>query len=119
MSARQASGQAILKVDTLPGGEVDAAAEFYKGWLGQAMHLLDGQCTSLLLVLPDAPASHRDWRLAAVRGLARNAAPCRVNMISGADSAAAAATARYLENAAGITGHYLALDGSGAGNPAA
>ena len=119
MSAQRPSGQAILQVKSLPQGEVDAAADFYENWLGQAQALLDGQCTSLVLIMPEAEGNHRDWRLAAVRGMARDAAPCRVNMICGADSEALTVASNYLEFAAGITGQYLPLDASGAGNPAA
>ena len=114
MIAQGSSAQTVLEVTSLADGEGDAAAEFYGIWRVQAQALLNNECASLVLVLPDAPQNHRDWRRAAVGAMARAAAPARVNMVSGGDRLATEAAIAYLEAAPGITGQYLPLNGADA-----
>jgi len=102
--------QAVLVIDDLPPGALDAAVAFHSNWLLQVREALER--SSLAIVLPPAPYDHTDWRRAAARDLARMAAPVRVNLIGGGSEAARAATLAYLEGAPGVTGQYLALHGS-------
>jgi short chain dehydrogenase-like protein len=108
-------GQAVLRVEGLPEGALDAAATFHADWLPRARDVL-GEAEALALVFPAAAHDHRGWRLAVVQDLAREAAPGRVNGIAGDDGAAVAAMAAWLEQAAGITGQLLAVDGKSATN---
>lgn len=110
--------QKVLRIDGLPDSAVDAAAEFYRSWLPQVRAEVTENSASLVLVMPPAPHDHRDWRLGLARDLAREAPPCRVNIIAGGDPTAVAATLKYLEHAPGVTGQLLVTDGQGAGNPA-
>ncbi|MDB5723463.1 MAG: hypothetical protein JWQ16_217 [Novosphingobium sp.] len=75
--------------------------------------LVDGE--DVVLAFPTADHTHKGWRLAVVQQLARDAAPLRVNALSGGDEAAVAAAVAYLASAPGVTGQLLALDGNGAG----
>jgi NAD(P)-dependent dehydrogenase (short-subunit alcohol dehydrogenase family) len=75
--------------------------------------LVDGE--DIVLAFPAADHTHKGWRLAVVQQLARDAAPLRVNALSGGDEAAVAAAVAYLASAPGVTGQLLALDGNGAG----
>jgi hypothetical protein len=77
--------------------------------------LLEPEQQVITIVFPPADFTHRDWRLAAVSGLARKHIPVRVNAISGGEGPARLAAMRYLESAPGLTGQYLPLDGEGAG----
>ncbi|MXP41476.1 hypothetical protein GRI75_07445 [Altererythrobacter soli] len=65
----------------------------------------------MVLIFPPAPHDHRAWRLAAVQDLAREAAPRRVNAVAGDDESAVAEALAWLEQAPGITGQLLAVDG--------
>jgi len=108
-------GQALLRVEGLPEGALDAAAAFHAHWLPRARAVL-GEAEALALVFPAAAYDHRGWRLAAVQDLAREAAPGRVNGIAGDDETAIAAMAAWLDRAPGITGQLLAVDGKSAAN---
>ena len=99
--------QAVLRLDALPEGPLDAAAMFHETYLAQARAALHG-ADALVLVFPVAPHSHRAWRLAAVQELAREAAPARVNGVEAGGEEAVAAVLAYLEGAPGITGQLLA-----------
>lgn len=110
--------QAVLRIDWLPGGALDAACEFHEAWLDEAQHLLDGEADALALVLPEAPYDHADWRRAAVRDLARACAPRRVNMVAGDDATAIEAALAYLEAASGVTGQLLEVTGRAAADTA-
>lgn len=104
---------AVLRVGPLPDGALDAAARFHADVLPRAMALLPDPAHSesgLALIFPSAPHDHRAWRIAAVQGLAREAAPGRVNAIVGEDEAAIADTLAFLENAPGVTGQLLAVE---------
>ncbi len=103
--------QAVLVIDDLPPGALDAAAAFHSRWLAEARERI-ASATSLVIVLPPAPYDHTDWRRAAARDLARMAAPVRVNVIGGGSERARAETLAYLGDAPGVTGQYLVLHGS-------
>ena len=104
--------QAVLDCSALPGNALEAAARFHAHYLPQLAGLLDG-AESLVIVMPPAPYDHVDWRRALARDLARAHAPRRVNVIGGND---VAATLEYLARAPGVTGQYLPLNGTGAGD---
>jgi hypothetical protein len=103
-------GQAVLRIEGLPSGAIDAAADFHGEWLPRARDAL-AQAHALAVVFPAAPFDHRGWRLAAVQDLAREAAPRRVNGIIGGDAQAIAETLAWLGGAPGVTGQLLAMDG--------
>jgi hypothetical protein len=101
--------QAVLRVEGLPDGALDAAAAFHADWLSQAREALR-ESDALAVLFARAPYDHRGWRLAAVQDLAREAAPKRVNGVAGDDDQALAKTAAWLAQAPGITGQLLAVD---------
>lgn len=110
----------VLHLGPLPADPLEAAADFHARLLPAIEATLLGGADPLTLVfLPvgsqlEAPA-HRAWRLAAVQGLARRYAPSRVNAIEGDDTTAIAAARRWLDDAGGVTGQLLPLNGTGAG----
>ena len=108
----------LLRLPPLPGKATEAAAFFHAECLPQIAESL-ATAANLLLVFARADHTHRQWRLAAVQSLARENAPARVNAVASDDDAAVAAAREFLDRAPGITGQYLELDGTGAGNPAA
>jgi hypothetical protein len=108
---------AVLRIEGLPNGALDAAREFHASWLEQVRTLLHGGSASLAIVMPPAAYDHSDWRRSVARDLARAAAPARVNVIASDEPAAIASALAFLESAPGVTGQYLPLDGEGAGNP--
>lgn len=105
---------ALLRVGALPDAALAAAGRFHADVLPRALKALDGG-EDLVLVFGPADHTHRDWRLGAVRGLAREHAPLRVNAVAGDDEAAIAAAVAYLDHAPGVTGQLLPVDGTGAG----
>lgn len=109
--------QAVLHVDGLPEGAIEAAEAFHCEWLAKVKALLADGCDALTIVLPAAAYDHSDWRQAIARDLARKAAPALVNVIAG-DGAEVDAALAYLAESPGVTGQYLRLDSHGAGNPA-
>lgn len=108
--------QTVLRIDGLPSDALDAAAEFHQNWLAKAREALRNDTGSLVLVMPPAPADHRDWRRSVARDLARELAPKRVNLVAGDDRDAIAAMLDYLAQAPGVTGQLLPVDGHVAGN---
>lgn len=97
-----------LEAAHLPDSPLDAAGAFMAFHLAAARVVLaDPEVTALVIILPPADHDHRDWRLALARGLAREAAPKRVNVLAGARGEARAAALRFLADAPGVTGHYL------------
>ena len=106
-------GQAVLNVAGLPAAPLDAAAAFHADHLPRARAAL-AEAGALAVLFEPAGPEHRGWRLAAVRELAREAAPKRVNAIVTTDDDASAETLAYLESASGITGQLLAVDGKSA-----
>lgn len=105
---------AALRVEGLPDGTLEAAAQFHAAVLPQARAALT-RGEDLVLVFPAADYTHKGWRLAVVQQLARDAAPLRVNALSGGDEPAITAAMAYLADAPGVTGQLLTLDGNGAG----
>jgi hypothetical protein len=97
--------QAVLRVEGLPDAPLDAAASFHHVWLPLARDALSGG--DLLLVFAAADHCHRAWRLAAVQELAREAAPGRVNGVTGDNEAAIDQATEWLAGAPGITGQLL------------
>lgn len=104
--------QAVLDCSALPEDALGAAARFHAKYLPQVAGMLE-DAEALVIILPAAPYDHADWRRALARDLARVHTPKRVNVVGGND---VAATLEYLANAPGVTGQYLALDGTGAGD---
>lgn len=101
--------QAVLRVEGLPEGALDAAAAFYGDWFSKVRQALT-ESDAVALVFAAAPYDHRGWRLAAIQDLAREAAPRRVNGVAGDDGAAIGVTIDWLAQAPGITGQLLAVD---------
>ena len=108
---------ALLRVGRLPEAALAAAAEFHARVLPEVLASLatPGSGEGLVLLFPPADYTHRAWRVAVLRDLAREHAPIRVNGVASDDEAAIAATLQYLANAPGVTGQYWPLDGQGAG----
>jgi hypothetical protein len=102
--------QAVLRIEGLPEPALDAAAQFHQRDLPRVRAALS-DTDALALVFPPAPYDHRAWRLAAVQDLAREAAPRRVNAVAGDDEQAIGEALAWLEQAPGITGQLLAVDG--------
>ena len=99
-------GQAVLRIEGLPDGALDAAARFHAEWLGRARDAL-GSDDALVLIFSPAAYDHRAWRLAAIQGLAREVAPKRTNGVVGDDRSATDETVNWLAGAPGITGQLL------------
>ena len=97
---------AVVRVGPLPESALEAAAEFHGRVLPEVLPVAE----DLVLVFARAPYDHRGWRLAAVQGLARAAAPLRVNAVAGDDEAAIAQAAEWLAQAPGITGQMLVVE---------
>lgn len=94
-----------IAVDGLPDDPLSAAGVFHQHWLAHVESTLESG-EDVMLVLPFADHTHREWRLAVTAGLARKHTPRRVNMIAGGGDAADASEA-YFAKAPGITGQYL------------
>lgn len=100
--------QRQLEIGLLPDPALDAQTAVIALHLEAARALLaDPQTTALVILLPPAAHDHRDWRLALARDLAREAAPKRVNIVSGRPGEARNAVLRFLADAPGVTGQYL------------
>ena len=106
---------AVLRVGALPEEALTAAARFHAEVLPGARATLAAKPSHLTLIFPPADYTHHGWRLAVVQGLAREFAPVRVNALASSDELAIAAALAYLEQAEGVTGQLLPLDGQGAG----
>jgi hypothetical protein len=106
----------LLRVGSLPDDPLAASAAWHAEVLPQALRALDDGASVLTLVFAPADYAHRDWRRATVATLARERAPARINAIAADDEAAIAAAERYFAAAEAITGHYVSLDGAGAGS---
>ncbi len=105
-----------IAVEGLPEEPLAAAGVFHQHWLGPVEDVL-GRGDDVMLVLPAADHTHREWRLAVAAGLARKHTPNRVNLVAG-EERVLDAFERYLADAPGITGQYFEGDGNGAGDPA-
>ncbi|MBO9497934.1 MAG: hypothetical protein J7496_02705 [Novosphingobium sp.] len=106
--------QAVLRIAGLPVSALDAAAAFHRDHLPRVRAEL-ARTDALALVFPEAPYDHAGWRRAAVADLAREAAPRRVNGVTGEDESAITATLAWLAQAPGITGQLLPVQASSAG----
>jgi hypothetical protein len=104
-------GQAVVRIEGLLDGALDAAATFHAEWLPRVRTFLDPSPAGkdLVLVFPSAAYGHRGWRLAAVQDLAREAAPRRVNAVVGDDEQAISEMIEWLARSPGITGQMLAV----------
>ena len=94
-----------IAVDGLPDDPLGAAGVFHQHWLAHVEDVL-GRGNDVMIVVPPADHTHREWRLAIVAGLARKHTPRRVNMVAGTGEKVDA-TEVYLAAAPGITGQYL------------
>ncbi|MDG5748765.1 hypothetical protein P8Q88_11330 [Qipengyuania sp. XHP0207] len=94
-----------ISVDDLPADPLAAAGLFHQHWLAHVEHQLEAG-EDLLITVPSADYTHREWRRAVTAGLARKHAPRRVNMVAG-EGPAIDATEAYLARAPGVTGQYL------------
>ncbi len=106
--------QAVLRIEELPDEALEAAALFYAEHVPQAREMLGADAEALVIILPTAPHDHAAWRRAAVQDLAREAAPKRINLVSGENADAITATVEYLANAPGVTGQLLHTNGAAA-----
>ncbi len=98
-----------LKIDALPSSPSAAASQFYTDHLPVISARLASGLGHLTLLLPVASVDHDDWRRAAVRDLAREYAPSRVNCLGGGSESARSEALAYLRDAPGVTGQYLPL----------
>lgn len=96
-----------IEVDGLPNEALAAAGVFHQHWLSHIEGALK-QGQDVMIVVPSADHTHREWRLAIVAGLARKHTPLRVNMVAG-EGAGIDASETYLAGAPGITGQYLEI----------
>ena len=108
----------LVEARHLPDNPTDASAAFLQVAVPEIRAAVRAGDLPVCLVFDPADHTHTAWRKAAVQGLAREAAPGRINAVAGDDEAAIAAGIEYLARAPGVTGQYLPLDGHGAGNPA-
>jgi hypothetical protein len=105
---------AVVRVGTRHEGALEAAAAFYAGLLPMVQVTIEETQNDLVLVFEPASHEHHAWRLAVVQQLARDHAPLRVNAIESDDETAIAAAMIYVDQAPGLTGQLLRLDGNGA-----
>lgn len=100
----------------LPEAPLAASGAFHHDHLASVEAIMTSG-EDVMIALPPADHTHREWRLALATGLARAPAPARANVVAGHGDALDAFEA-YLGEARGITGQYLEGDGQGAGDPA-
>ena len=101
----------VIRVEDLPESPLAASAHFHAAIL-PILEVERGDVVTL--VLPEADHTHRGWRVAALGALARALAPARINAVAGGDAPAQAQAIAFIEQAPGLTGQVLPLDGSGA-----
>ena len=100
-------------VPGLPEAPLDAAREFHERTVADVRKAFE-RYASVTIVFPLADHTHRAWRLAAVRELAREGAPVRVNAIAGDDENdrdAIEGVLDFLRGTPGMTGQLLVADG--------
>lgn len=105
----------LVEVGPLPTDALAASAAFHADVLPRVIAALDEGASHVTLIFAPAAHDHRAWREAAVQTLARARAPARINAVAADEAAAIAAAQAYIAGAPGLTGHYLTLDGAGAG----
>ncbi|TIX50563.1 Rossmann fold domain-containing protein [Alteraurantiacibacter aquimixticola] len=96
--------QAVFTVEGLPEAPLDAAAHFHAEI---APRLRENLAEDIVLLFAPADHTHDGWRLAAVQELAREAAPARVNAVTGDDPDSIEKLVTYLAQAPGVTGQIL------------
>lgn len=99
----------VIRVDDLPEAPLAAAAHFHASIVPA---IAAQRAAVVTLVLPAADHTHRGWRVAALGALARVLAPARINAVAGGDAQAQAHAIAFVEQAPGLTGQLLPLDGS-------
>jgi hypothetical protein len=102
----------VIRVDGLPEAPLAAAAHFHAA-IVPAIEAQDAPVVTL--VLPEADHTHRGWRVAALGALARVLAPARINAVAGGDPHQQARAIAFIEQAPGLTGQLLPLDGPAGG----
>ena len=105
-----------VTVADLPEAPLAASGAFHRDHLPEIERMM-GAGEDVMIALPPADHTHREWRLALAAGLARAGVPSRANVVAG-EGAVLDAFEAYLAEAPGITGQYLEGDGQGAGDPA-
>jgi len=96
-----------------PSSALDAASMFHQDIVPELRRLLaSDDADSVVLLLPPADHVHAAWRLAAIQGLAREAAPLRVNAIVGDAGPGVDEAIAFLADAPGVTGQILVVDGN-------
>lgn len=98
----------VIRVEGLPEAPLAASAWFHATILPD---IEKEGAPVITLVLPAADHTHRAWRTAVLAALARALAPARINAVAGGDDAAQARALAFIENAPGLTGQLLPLDG--------
>ena len=104
----------VIDASDLPGRPLDAAARFHSEVVPRTREAL-AQENDVVVVFAPADHTHRGWRLSAIQELAREAAPLRVNGVSGGGGDLAEMHA-FLACAPGITGQLLCAGGKAAEN---
>ena len=94
-----------VTVADLPEAPLAASGAFHRDHLPEIERMM-GAGEDVMIALPPADHTHREWRLAIAAGLARKHTPRRINIVAG-EGPAVDATAAYLAGAPGITGQYL------------
>lgn len=105
-----------VTVADLPAAPLAASSAFHRDHLPEIERIM-ASGEDVMIALPPADHTHREWRLALAAGLARAGVPARANVVAG-EGAVLDAFEAYLAEAPGITGQYLEGDGQGAGDPA-
>ena len=92
----------------LPDSPLDAAAEFYAR-IAPVVREAMARSQELAIMFDPADHTHTAWRLSAVQGLAREAAPCRVNGVVGQRSnpEGTAEALQFVHDNPAITGQLL------------
>ncbi len=107
--------QVVLRVSDLPETPLAAAEAFHSRIPAEILQELAAlpMGSDMVLVFPPSGQDHSDWRLAAVRDLARAVAPSRrVNGVVGTQGAAIDQVLQYLASAPGVTGQVFEVDGA-------
>lgn len=105
-----------IAVTDLPDAPLAAAGAVHRDHLSDIEAAMAGG-EDVMIALPPADHTHREWRLALAAGLARAHASARANVVAG-QGAVLDAFECYLAQAPGITGQYFEGDSQGAGDPA-
>ena len=100
--------QREISFDDLPTSSLDAHTLFVTRCLPQVRAVMEEEGVSALaIILPPAGPDHDAWRRALAGDLAREYAPRRVNVAGGSEGDPLDAVLSYLQDAPGVTGHYV------------